>query len=133
MATEAAIYSDLAIPPGEYLEEVIAELDMSKDELARRMRRPAAKLSAVFKGVKAITPDTALQLEKVVGVPAHIWLGLEADYRLTLARRQSDAEVARLKEESKLATAYCYNQLARLGAVARTLSLIHISEPTRPY
>ena len=31
MATEASIHSDLAIPPGEYLEEVIAELDMSKD------------------------------------------------------------------------------------------------------
>jgi HTH-type transcriptional regulator/antitoxin HigA len=38
MATERTAHSDLAIPPGEYLEEVIAELDMSKDELARRMR-----------------------------------------------------------------------------------------------
>ena len=120
MPTDASIHSDLAIPPGEYLEEVIAELDMSKDELARRMRRPAAKLSAVFKGQKAITPDTALQLEKVVGVPAHIWLGLESEYRLTLARRQSQAELERLRDESKLATAYCYGQLARLGAVART-------------
>jgi HTH-type transcriptional regulator/antitoxin HigA len=73
------IYSDLAIPPGEYLEEVIAELGMSKDELSKRLNRPAPKLSAIFKGQKAITPDTALQLEKVVGVPAHIWNGLEAD------------------------------------------------------
>jgi HTH-type transcriptional regulator/antitoxin HigA len=105
MTTDATMHSDLAIPPGEYLEEVIAELDMSKDELARRMRRPAAKLSAVFKGEKAITPDTALQLEKVLGVPAHIWLGLESEYRLTLARRQSQAELERLREESKLTSA----------------------------
>ena len=132
MTTETSIHSDLAIPPGEYLEEVIAELDMSKDELARRMRRPAAKLSAVFKGGKAITPDTALQLEKVVGVPAHIWLGLEAEYRLSLARRQSDAEVARLKEESKLATAYCYGRLAKLGAVAPTTKpLVKVAELQR--
>jgi len=34
MATNQAIYSDLPIPPGEYLEEVIEELGMSKDELA---------------------------------------------------------------------------------------------------
>ncbi|MCX6363221.1 MAG: HigA family addiction module antitoxin [Actinobacteria bacterium] len=132
MATEATIHSDLAVPPGEYLEEVIAELDMSKDELARRMRRPAAKLSAVFKGHKAITPDTALQLEKVVAVPAHIWLGLESDYRLTLARRQSQTEVGRLRAESKLTAAYCYNQLAKLGAVARTTKpLVKVAELQR--
>ena len=80
------VYSDLAIPPGEYLEEVIAELGMSKDELSKRLNQPASKLSAIFKGEKAITPDTALQLEKVVGVPAHIWNGLEAEYRLVQIR-----------------------------------------------
>ena len=132
MATEMSIHSDLAVPPGEYLEEVIAELDMSKDELARRMRRPPAKLSAMFKGDKAITPDTALQLEKVVGVPARIWLGLESEYRLTLARRQSDAELERLKEESKLTTTYCYGQLARLGMVLpSTKPLVRVAELQR--
>ena len=63
-------HSDMAVPPGEYLEEVIAELGMTKDELSKRLNRPAPKLSAIFKGEKAITPDTALQLQKVVGVPA---------------------------------------------------------------
>lgn len=88
MATNGAVHSDLAIPPGEYLEEVIRGLGMTKDELARRMDRPASKVSPIFKGEKAITPETALQLEKVVGVPAHIWTGLEAEYRLTLARQE---------------------------------------------
>lgn len=85
MTIKNEIYSDLPIPPGEYLEEVIAELGMSKDELAKRMNRPAAKLSAIFGGEKAITPETALQLERVVGVPAYIWTGLEAEYQLTLS------------------------------------------------
>ena len=84
MMTDTHLYSDLAIPPGEYLEEVIAELGMSKEELARRMNRPAARLSAIYKGEKAMTPETALQLEKVVGVPAHLWIGLESEYRLAL-------------------------------------------------
>ena len=120
MTTDTGIYSDLAIPPGEYLEEVLDELGMTKDELARRMSRPPSKLSPIFKGDKAITPDTALQLELVVGVPAHVWLGLEAEYRLTLARQQSDAEEQKLKDESRLVTAYCYAQLAKMGAVATT-------------
>jgi HTH-type transcriptional regulator / antitoxin HigA len=120
MTTEASIHSDLAIPPGEYLEEVVEELGMTKDELARRMSRPASKLSPIFKGEKAITADTALQLETVLGVPAHVWLGLESEYRLTLARRQDELELERMRDESKLVRAYCYAELARAGVVAKT-------------
>jgi HTH-type transcriptional regulator/antitoxin HigA len=64
------------------------------------MARPATKLSLIFKGEKAITAETALQLEKVVGVPAHIWLGLDSEYRLTLARQQEQEEEERLKMKS---------------------------------
>ncbi len=112
-------HSDLAIPPGEYLEEVISELGMTKNELARRMSRPAPKLSAIFSGDKAITPDTALQLEKVVGVPANIWTGLEAEYRLTLARNQEVLERQRLRDESHLVTKFCYSELVKLGFIAK--------------
>lgn len=80
------VHSVLPIPPGEFLEEVLDDLGMSKEELTERMNRPAAKLGAIFKGEKAITSETALQLEKVTGVPAHIWTGLESEYRLTLAK-----------------------------------------------
>jgi HTH-type transcriptional regulator/antitoxin HigA len=113
------VHSDLPIPPGEYLAEVIAELGMTKDELARRMNRPAAKLSAIFAGEKAITSDTALQLEKVVGVPAHIWTGLEAEYRLTLARLQEAQEQQQLQEESELITKFCYKELVEFGFIAK--------------
>jgi len=118
MATNHKTYSDLPIPPGEYLEEVIKELGMSKDELAKRMNRPAGKLSSIFKGGKVITPDTALQLEKVVGVPAHIWTGLEAEYRLALARRQNSEQQKRLKDECRLVKRFHYADLAKLGVVA---------------
>ena len=111
--------SDLAIPPGEYLAEVIYELGMTKDELARRMRRPAPKLSAIFTGNKVITPDTAIQLEKVVGVPAHIWTGLEAEYRLTLARNQEVYELKKLCDESHLVTKFCYSELVKFGLLAK--------------
>ncbi|UCE18312.1 MAG: HigA family addiction module antidote protein [Gemmatimonadota bacterium] len=119
MMIKKDIHSDVAIPPGEYLEEVISELGMTKDELARRMNRPAPKLSAIFTGNKAITPDTALQLEKVVGVPAHIWTGLEAEYRLALARQQEIRELQRLRDESRLITKFCYAKLAALGYIAK--------------
>jgi HTH-type transcriptional regulator / antitoxin HigA len=129
METKEILYSDLPVPPGEYLEEVIDELGMSKDELAKRMNRPAPKLSAIFKGEKAITPDTALQLEKVVGVPAHIWTGLEAEYRLTLARQQEIKERQRLKDESSLVTNFRYADLVKLNVVQKkTLAIDKVLE-----
>jgi len=115
--TEQNIHSDLAIPPGEYLEEVLKELGMTKNELAKRMDRPAPKLSAIFKGSKAITPETALRLEKVVGVPAHIWTGLESEYRLAIARIQEKKEREQLKAESEYVTLFRYAELVKMGAV----------------
>jgi len=119
MATNRELHSDLPIPPGEYLEEVLEELGMSKAELARRMGRPATKISAIFKGEKAITPETAMQLEKVVGVPANIWLGMESEYRLALARQAEEAQIA---EEVKLLTPFCYSDLAKHGVVQKLSS-----------
>jgi len=117
MTTNTSYHSDLAIPPGEYLEEVITELGLSKEELAQRMNRPAAKLSAIYKGDKAITPETALQLEKVTSVPAHVWIGLETEYRLTLAREKEKKNHCREKE---YITKFCYNDLVKYGFVAKT-------------
>ncbi len=119
MMIEEDVRSDLAIPPGEYLEEVLFELGMTKDELARRMSRPATKFSAVYTGDKAITSETALQLEKVVGVPAHIWSELESEYRLTLARNQQARDAEKLRDERGLVAKFCYSELVKLGYAAR--------------
>ena len=119
MVTKNDIHSDLAIPPGEYLEEVLDELGMTKDELARRMGRPPTKLSPIFKGRKAITPETAIQLEQVVGVPAHIWLGLETEYRLTLARLQNGIGGEDLEAEGELVKKFQYSALAKEGLVEK--------------
>ncbi len=132
MMTEQTYHSDLAIPPGEFLEEVITDLGMNKADLAKRMNRPAAKLSAIFRGDKAITPDTALQLEKVVGVPAHVWTGLESEYRLTLAKQQQAAEEVRVKNEQHFVTKFCYRDLTKLGYVkAKTKATEKVKELQR--
>ena len=83
------------------------------------MDRPAPKLSAIFKGRKAITPETALRLEKVVGVPAHIWTGLESEYRLALARMREIKEQEQLKAESKFVTLHRYAELVKMGVVEK--------------
>ena len=79
-------WSDVAIPPGETLGEELEARGLSQSELARRMERPIQAINEIVRGRKAITAETALQLEDVLGVSADFWLRLEADYQLSVAR-----------------------------------------------
>ena len=86
MTTRTDAYPDVAIPPGEYLLEEIEARSISQKELAKRMRRPANAINEIVNGKKAITAETALQLEMVMPeIPARFWLNLETDYQLTKA------------------------------------------------
>jgi len=80
------IWPDIAIPPGETLGEELEARGLSQSDLARRMGRPIQAINEIVRGRKAITAETALQLEDVLGVSADFWLRLEADYQLNLAR-----------------------------------------------
>ncbi len=86
MATRTDAYPDVAIPPREYLAEEIGAREISQKELARRMGRPVNAINEIINGKKAITADTALQIEAVMPeIPARFWLNLETDYQLTKA------------------------------------------------
>ena len=117
MATNQEIYSDLPVPPGVYLTEIAEEMGMSQAELARRMGRPVQAISEIANGIKSITPDTALQLEQVLGVPAHIWTGLESEYQLTKARNEAAEQV---EQETDLAARFPYPAITKLGWVKPT-------------
>jgi len=94
MATKTTAYPDTAIPPGEYLAEEIQARGISQRELAKRMSRPANAINEIVNGKKAVTAETALQVEGVMPeIPARFWLNMEADYQLTRAtiRRRARA------------------------------------------
>lgn len=87
--------------PGETLVEVLADRGMTQADLARRAGRPAKTINEIVQGKAAIEPATALQLERVLGVPAGFWNNLETNYRAALARESERdslaSEVAWLK------------------------------------
>ncbi len=93
---------DAVSPPGETLEELLDERGMTQAELAERTGRPKKTINEIIQGKAALTPETAIQLERVLGVPANFWLTREQHYREFLARQQDDqvlaAQVAWLDE-----------------------------------
>jgi HTH-type transcriptional regulator / antitoxin HigA len=87
---------EYAIPPGETVLEMIESLGLSQAEFAERTGRPRKTINEIVNGKAAITPETALQFERVLGVPASFWSTLEQRYRAGLARQ---AEKERLESE----------------------------------
>lgn len=85
---------DYVSPPGETLLELLEELGMPQAELAQRMGRPKKTINEIIKGKTAITPETALQLETVLGAPAEFWNNRERIYRQHLARLKEKADLA---------------------------------------
>ncbi|MGP1679875.1 MAG: HigA family addiction module antitoxin [Burkholderiales bacterium] len=76
------------IPPGEILqEEFMKPLGVSINALAREIAVPPNRISEIVSGKRAITADTALRLGKYFGVSPEIWLGLQADYDIRVAKR----------------------------------------------
>ena len=54
---------------------------LSQAELARRCGRSARLISEIIAGKAPVEPGTALQFERVLGLDAGIWLGIEARYQ----------------------------------------------------
>jgi HTH-type transcriptional regulator/antitoxin HigA len=76
-------------PPGATLRDLMEERDWKQRELAHRLGRPVQAVNEILAGKKEITEDTALELERVLQVPAQFWLAREAQFREYLARRRS--------------------------------------------
>ena len=78
-------------PPGDTLAETLAMKGINQPTLAMRMGRPIKTINEIIRGKAAIIPETAIQLERVLGIGADFWLEREKNYRLELAEI-SDAE-----------------------------------------
>ncbi|MEA4882944.1 MAG: HigA family addiction module antitoxin [Clostridia bacterium] len=88
----------MVTPPGSTLLETIKALGMTQAELAQRMGRPIKTVNEIIKGKAAITLDTALQLERVLGVPAHFWRAREEQYQQYLLGLKDNTELSAQRE-----------------------------------
>lgn len=80
------------------LEEFLKPLGISQSAFARRLDVSYPRLNEIVRGKRSVTPDTALRLERVLGMPASFWLGLQQDWDLWHALHGPKAkEIRRLR------------------------------------
>ncbi|HEX9159833.1 MAG TPA: HigA family addiction module antitoxin [Rhizomicrobium sp.] len=74
--------------PGEVLrEEFLIPLKMSAGALARACGLPRTRIERIATEQSGITANTALRLGKALGTTAQLWLNLQNDYDVQIARR----------------------------------------------
>lgn len=87
MTTTNQYKPDYAVPPGAILAERLDVNEMSHAEFARRCGRSPKLISEIIAGKAPVEAATALQFERVLGVDASVWVALEANYQLDIARQ----------------------------------------------
>lgn len=87
----ADLLPDVAYHPGEYIADELEARGMTQRELAKQMGRPYQVINEIVRGKKAVTAETALELEDVLGICAQTWLNLQTGYDLTLALQRRKA------------------------------------------
>ena len=87
--------SELTFPhPGEILRsEFLEEMNLSQYKLAMDIGIPHSRVTAIIKGRRAVTPDTALRLSRYFGTSAEFWLGLQTEFDLRKAREEVGATI----------------------------------------
>jgi len=76
--------------PGVVLNEVyMAEMGLNQSQLAAKCGCSHRKINEIVNGKRAISPEFALNLEKVLNTSAEMWVHMQADYDLWLARKNA--------------------------------------------
>jgi len=76
------------VHPGEILADELQEIGVSAAALARALEVPSNRISQIIAGKRAISADTALRLARYFGTSPDLWMNLQKNYELDLARQQ---------------------------------------------
>ena len=75
------------VHPGEILlEDFLKPMGITPYRLAQALNVPKTRISAILKGRRSITADTALRLARFFGTTAKLWLNLQVLMTLTSNR-----------------------------------------------
>jgi addiction module HigA family antidote len=78
------------------LEEFLKPLGLSVDEVAKRLRMRRERLQEIINEKRGVTADTALRLERLLGMEAQFWLKMQLGWDLYHAKRSAGAAIRRI-------------------------------------
>lgn len=93
------------VHPGTLLKEEIEYRGITQKQLAQQMGVSYSVLNEILNGKRPVSIEYALYLEAVLGIDAQLWIQMQADYNLQVAK--TDRKINRhLLEIRKIAAAF---------------------------
>lgn len=92
------------VHPGEILLEEFmkpSDLPINANTLAKALQVPANRITAIIKGQRGITGDTAVRLAAFFNTTAEFWMNLQKTYELRLAEQALPGKVRRHIEQRR--------------------------------
>ena len=75
----------VATHPGEMIKDELKERGMTQKQLADQAGIKPSVLSETINGKRSVSLNVAVALEKVLDIPADIWMNLQTQYDLDMA------------------------------------------------
>jgi len=120
-----------ATSPGRVLLRELDARSWSQRDLAAIMGRPDQAINQIVRGVKRITPETARELAQAFGTSPELWINLEVNYRLQLAKQEKkEREIARRSHLYSLAPVA---ELIRRGQIEGSDDVDELEKQVREY
>jgi HTH-type transcriptional regulator/antitoxin HigA len=120
-----------ATSPGRVLLRELDARGWSQRDLAAIMGRPYQAINQIVRGVKRITPETARELAQAFGTSPELWMNLEVNYRLQLAKQEKkEREIARRSHLYSLAPVA---ELIRRGQIEGSDDVDELEKQVREY
>jgi antitoxin HigA-1 len=85
------------VHPGRILAEDLADAGISMNQLAKAIRVPMNRISAIIHGQRGITGDTAVRLARYWGTTAEYWMNLQSRYELEIAQDDLAGRITQIK------------------------------------
>lgn len=76
--------------PGKVLQEIyMLEMELNQSELARLCGCAPRKINEIINGKRGVSASFAIVLESVLGTTAEMWVIMQAEYDLFVARKKA--------------------------------------------
>ena len=93
MTAPEPLDSAAPIHPGYFLSEILDELQISHDKLARAIDVSPESVTAIVNGHMPITGDMALRIGKAFWMSPESWMNLQKMYEIETARLSTDTSL----------------------------------------
>lgn len=94
------------VHPGDVLrEDFMKPLGLSAYAVAKAIGATPIAISQITRRKRAVSAEMALKLGRLFNVSPELWMGIQADYDLELARERSEAKILQRIQPLKLTNA----------------------------